>query len=44
MQQLTEWIEYAADWMYWPFAICILFATSLFFSFRNSFVQVRRFR
>jgi alanine or glycine:cation symporter, AGCS family len=44
MQQLTSWVEYIAEWMYWPFAICILFAAALFFSFRTGFVQVRRFR
>ncbi|MBA3482200.1 MAG: sodium:alanine symporter family protein, partial [Pirellulales bacterium] len=44
MQQLTSWVEYVAEWMYWPFAICILFAAALFFSIRSGFVQVRRFR
>ena len=43
MQLTTEWIEYIADLMYWPFAICILFGTGLFFTIRLGFVQVRRF-
>ena len=43
MDRAAEQVDYAATLMYWPWTICILFATGLFFTFRNGFVQVRRF-
>ena len=44
MDDLAKTVDDVATAMYWPWAICLLFAVSLFFSFRSGFVQVRRFR
>jgi Na+/alanine symporter len=41
--KIAKAIDDAASAMYWPWAICILFAAALFFTFRNGFVQFRRF-
>jgi alanine or glycine:cation symporter, AGCS family len=50
MQEFTDFlhkaaafIEEAANDMWWPPLICLLFASGLFFTIRSGFVQIRRF-
>src|SRR5688572_19609198 len=39
----AQYIDATASAMYWPWTICLLFGTGLFFTIRLGFVQVRRF-
>ncbi len=43
MDDLAIRVDQVATAMYWPWAICLLFAVGLFYSFRSGFAQVRRF-
>lgn len=43
MDDLAKSVDNIATHMYWPWAICLLFGVSLYFSFRSGFIQVRRF-
>ncbi len=43
MSQLADLIQSAADWLFVPLLVIVLFGTGLFLSVRLGFVQVRRF-
>lgn len=43
MSQIADLIQSAADWLFVPVLVVVLFGTGLFMSVRLGFVQVRRF-
>jgi AGCS family alanine or glycine:cation symporter len=43
MSQLADLIQAAADWLFVPLLVIVLFGTGLFLTVRLGFVQVRRF-
>src|SRR5690606_38610979 len=43
VDNLAKTIDKLATDMYWPWTVCILLATGLFFTVRTRFVQWRRF-
>jgi alanine or glycine:cation symporter, AGCS family len=43
MDQLAKTIDQLATDMYWPWTVCILLATGVFFTVRTRWVQLRRF-
>ena len=43
MQLIADWIQSAADWLFVPVLVVVLFGTGLFLTARLGVVQVRRF-
>ena len=43
MANLADWIQTAADWLFVPVLVVVLFGTGIFLTVRLGFVQVRRF-
>ena len=43
MELIAEWIQSAADWLFVPVLVIVLFGTGLLMSVRLGFVQIRRF-
>jgi alanine or glycine:cation symporter, AGCS family len=43
MSQIADLIQAAADWLFVPLLVFVLFGTGIFLTVRLGFVQVRRF-
>ena len=43
MNQIADLIQSAADWLFVPILVIVLFGTGLYMTIRLGFVQIRRF-